>query len=109
MTFHARSAMTGSSCPDDTEDFSPDVPFSSVVAALLREPIVGKKIPGCASVKQMAATAVILEKTFSYRAVVVVMNRRYLHSIEHHELVFSPHELTAPAAGHFRETVEWCQ
>ena len=53
--------MTGSSCPDDTDDFSPDVPFSSVVAALLREPIVGKKIPGWATVKQMAAMAVILE------------------------------------------------
>lgn len=61
MPVHARSVMAGSSCPDDTDDFSPDVPFSSVVAALLREPIVGKKIPGWATVKQMAAMAVILE------------------------------------------------
>jgi hypothetical protein len=62
MSSYARSAMTGSSCPDDMDDFSPDLSFSSVVAALLREPIVGKKMPGCATVKQMAAIAVILEK-----------------------------------------------
>lgn len=60
MSFHARSAMTGSSCPDDMEDFSPDLSFSSVVTSLLREPIVGKKMPGWATVKQMAAMAVIL-------------------------------------------------
>lgn len=28
----------------------------------------------------------------------------HIHSVEHHELVFSPHELSAPTAGHFRET-----
>ena len=78
MSFHARSAMTGSSWPDDTDDFSPDVPFSSVVAALLREPIVGKKMPGWATVKQMAAMAVILKKTISYRNIVVVMSRQIL-------------------------------
>jgi hypothetical protein len=62
MFFHARWAMTGSSCPDDMDDFSPGFSFSCVIAALLREPIVGKKMPGCATVKQMAAIAVILEK-----------------------------------------------
>ena len=66
MSFYARSAMTGSSCPDDMDDFSPDLSFSSVVAALFREPIVGKKMPGCATVKQMAAIAVILENKVSY-------------------------------------------
>lgn len=70
--------MTGSSCPDDTDDFPPDVPFSSVVAALLREPIVGKKMPGWATVKQMAAMAVILGKTVSYRDIMVTMNRQIL-------------------------------
>ena len=78
MPFHARSAMTGSSCPDDTDDFSPEVAFSSVVAALLREPIVGKKMPGWATVKQMAAMAVILGKTVSYRDIMVAMNRQIL-------------------------------
>ena len=61
MSLHARSAMTGSSCPDDMDDFSPELAFSSNVATLLREPIVGKKIPGWATVKQMAAMAVILK------------------------------------------------
>jgi hypothetical protein len=52
--------MTGSSWPEDMDDFSPDLLFSSVIATRLREPIVGKKMPGCATVKQMAAMAVIL-------------------------------------------------
>lgn len=65
--------MTGSSCPDDMDDFSPDLSFSCVVATLLREPIVGKKMPGWATVKQMAAMAVILENTVSYRDIVITL------------------------------------
>jgi hypothetical protein len=60
MLSQDRSAITGSSCPEDMDDFSPDLPFSSILATRLREPIVGKKMPGCATVKQMAAMAVIL-------------------------------------------------
>ena len=70
--------MTGSSCPEDMDDFSPDLSFSSVVAILLREPMVGKKMPGWATVKQMAAMAVILEKTVSYRGPVAALNRQIL-------------------------------
>jgi hypothetical protein len=77
-----------------------------VVATLLREPIVGKKMPGCAIVKQMAAMAVILEITISYCVIVVTCINMYLHSIEHHEFSFSAHELTAPATSHLRETVK---
>jgi hypothetical protein len=97
--------MTGSSCPEDMDDFSPDLSFSSVVATLLREAIVGKKMPGWATVKQMAAMAVILESTISYCDIVVTCIKMYSHSIEHHEFSFSAHELTAPATGHLRETV----
>ena len=73
--------MIGSSGPDDMEDFSPDLLFSSVVAILLREPMVGKKIPGCATVKQMAEMAVILGKMVSYRspAVSVYQNMLTFH------------------------------
>ena len=98
--------MTGSSCPEDMDDFSPDLSFSSVVATLLREAIVGKKMPGWATVKQMAAMAVILEITISYRDIVATCIYMYLHSIEHHELGFSAHELTASATSHLRETVK---
>ena len=70
--------MTGSSCPDDMDDFSPALSFPSVVAILLREPIVGKKIPGWATVKQMAAMAVILEEAVSYRDIVVDIDRQIL-------------------------------
>jgi hypothetical protein len=70
--------MTGSSCPDDMDDFSPDLSFSSVVAALLREPIVGKKMPGCATVKHMAAIAVILAEKVSYYHIKVTVYHEVL-------------------------------
>jgi len=81
MPSYDRSAMTGSSCPDDMDDFSPDLLFSSVVAALLREAIVGRKMPGCATVKQMAAMAVILAKAVSYRGFAVTV----IHILTFHQ------------------------
>jgi hypothetical protein len=42
-SFHERSAMTGSSCPEDKEeDFSPVSALSSVVMGRFLELIVGK-------------------------------------------------------------------
>jgi hypothetical protein len=60
------------------DDFSPDLSFSSLVATLLREPIVGKKMPGWATVKQMAAMAVILKENVSYRDIVINVHQRAL-------------------------------
>jgi len=70
-------------------------------------------MPGCATVRQMAAMAVIL---FGLRFVSLEVRRvegfegsagvLHSHSIQDHELALPAHKFSAPAAGHFGETVD---